>query len=98
METKRAEYINNQSRELVRLSRKRKHLHNRMHKVLSENEFKKVCAELDHTMMEISKASERIGYVLGHLILRELREEYKPNGWQTYKGIREEVENLKFEF
>jgi len=98
MEIKRAEYISNQSKELVRLSRKRKHLHNRMHKELSESQFKKVCVELDHTMMEISKTCERIGFVLGHLTLFELRDEYRPNGWQTYKGVKEEMEKIKFEY
>jgi hypothetical protein len=98
METKRAEYINKQSLELVRLSRKRKHLHDRMHKELSEKQFQSVCTELDHTMMEISKTCERIGYVLGHLTLFELVEEYKPNGWQTYQGIKDEMRNLKFEY
>ena len=98
MEIKRAEYINNQSKELVRLSRKRKNLHNRMHKELSESQFKTVSADLDHTMMEISKTCERIGYVLGHLTLFELIDEYRPNGWQTYKGVKEEMEKIKFEY
>jgi hypothetical protein len=98
METKRAEYINNQSIELVRLSRKRKNLHNRMFKELSDRQFKVVCADLDHTCMEIQKTEERIGYVLGFLTLFELREEYKPNGWQTYQGVKDEMRNLKFEY
>jgi len=98
MEIKRAEYISNQSKELVRLSRKRKDLHNRMQKDLSETTFKNVCADLDHTMMEISKTCERIGFVLGHLTLFELIEEYRPNGWQTYKGVKEEMEKIKFEY
>ena len=98
MEIKRAEYINNQSKELVRLSRKRKNLHNRIHKELSEKQFQNVTADLDHTMMEISKTNERIGFVLGHLTLFELREEYKPNGWQTYQGVKDEMRNLKFEY
>ena len=98
MEISRAEYISNQAKELVRLSRKRKNLHDRMHKELSEKQFGNVIADLDHTMMEISKTNERIGFVLGHLTLCELREEYRPNGWQTYQGVKEEMEKIKFEY
>jgi len=98
MEIKRAEYISNQSKELVRLSRKRKNLHDRMHKELSEKQFQNVTADLDHTMMEISKTCERIGFVLGHLTLFELIEEYRPNGWQTYQGVRDEMRNIKFDY
>jgi hypothetical protein len=29
---------------------------------------------------------------------KDLIESYKPNGWQTYKGVKEEMEKIKFEY
>ena len=86
METKRAEYINNQSIELVRLSRKRKNLHNRMFKELSDRQFKVVCADLDHTCMEIQK-TEALMTIRAYFILKAKKEKLTDEQSGTLSGF-----------
>jgi hypothetical protein len=97
METKKAEYISSQSKSLVALSRKKTNLKNRLKKDLSPKMFQTVSCDLDHTMMEISKCRERIGYVLGFLQIKDLRAEYRPNNWQVYEGVADELMNINFD-
>jgi len=92
------EYILNQSKQLLKMTRNRKNLNNRLfkHDQMTIKAWQKLNNDLSWLCMEIDKTKERIGYVLGHLILFELRDEYSPSGWHTYKGIKGEMENLKF--
>ena len=80
------------------MSNQRKKLNARVatHDQMSRKAFDKLNTDISWLCMEIDKTKERIGYVLGHLILFELRDEYSPSGWHTYKGIKGEMENLKF--
>ena len=93
------EYIVNQSNELLKMVRRRKILNNTLMKYdeMTDKRWQKLNADLSWLCMEIDKTRERIGYVLGYLTLFELRDEYKPTGWHTYQGVKEEVKLLKFD-
>lgn len=93
------DYILTQAKELKKMTEKRKKLNAKVHEhaSMTQNAFTKLCNEISWISMEIDKTKERIGYVLGHLTLFELRKQYSPSGWQTYEGIEGELRNLKFD-
>jgi len=93
------EYIVNQSKELLKMVKKRKNLNSRLfkHDQLTDKAWQKLNTDLSWICMEIDKTRERIGYALGCLTLFELRDEYSPSGWHTYQGVKEEVKLLKFD-
>lgn len=91
------DYTLTQAKELKKLCVKKRKIHDQMFGDLSPKKWQKLNNELSWICMEISKCEERIGYALGHLTLRELRCEYNPSGWQTYKGISEEMEKTILE-
>jgi len=92
----REEFVLTQAKELKKLVIKRRFLHAKMDEEISDDRWKKLNNDLSWLCMEISKTEERIGYALGHLTLRELRNTYSPSGWQTYKGVAEEMEKIIF--
>ena len=99
MEVNREEYIQKHSMSLLKMSRQKKNIKNRL---LNSVQMSVKCvgrlnAEYSFLLMEINKTEERIGFALGILSLTELREIYEPTGWQEYQGIKGEMENLKFE-
>lgn len=92
----REQFVLSQSKELKRLVEKKRFLHEKMDGDISEGRWKKLNNDLSWVCMNISKTEERIGYALGHLTLRDLRDVYNPSGWQTYKGVAEEMEKMIF--
>ncbi len=79
----------------MKLVRKREKIQER----LKENNIttkrrSSLLADLNFISMHIGQEEERIGYALGHLTLKDIREEWHPTGFHSYKGIREELERL----
>lgn len=94
----KAEYIEKNSKILLKLERQKKNLNNRLFNLdLGSKAYRNNVAELDRVCMHYSMTSERIGYALGYLTLFEVREEYNLNGWQKYKGIKDELRELNFD-
>lgn len=94
----RAEYVKNIALSLNKDDKKKKKLSEKLgDNSLTQNAIGKMDADLNWLCMEIAKNEERIGYAMGFLNLGDLRETYEPSGWHEYKGIKEEMEKLKFE-
>lgn len=93
------DYVLTQAKELKKMTEKRKKLNAKVHEhdTMTQKAFTKLCNDISWLSMEIDKTRERIGYVLGHLTLFELRKEYSPSGWQKYEGIKDELKNLRFD-
>jgi len=93
------DYILNRAKNLKKMIVKRRKLNERIHlfEQMSDKAWQKLNAELHWLSMEIEKEKERIGFVLGHLTLFELQDEYNPSGWHRYEGIKGEMQNLKLE-
>lgn len=90
-------YAGNKMKELLKLVRKRGKIQER----LKENNIttkrrSSLLADLNFISMHIEQEKERIGYALGHLNINDIREEWKPTGFHTYKGIKEELKSLTF--
>jgi hypothetical protein len=98
MKVNKYDYIKNVANSLQKSAKKRDRINERIHEGnLSFNQTQKIHAELAWVCMEISKDEERLCFALGQKKLSELRDEYSPSGWHTYKGLKGELENLKFE-
>lgn len=95
---KRHDYIKSQAAVLKRLCDKRDKVSARYLKgELTQKMYQNLSAELNFTGMEIEKTKERIAFALGYLIPENAIEEYRPSEFHRYKGVREELEKLKFE-
>ena len=91
------EYIKTHANELYKSSKKRDKINERLNADNSYKQTQKLHAELSWICMEIQKNEERLGFALGLISLENLRKEYSPSGWHTYKGLKGELENLKFD-
>ena len=91
------EYIKTHANELYKASKKREKINESLNADNSYKRTQKLHAELSWICMEISKNEERLGFALGLLSIDELRDEYSPSGWHTYRGLKGELENLKFD-
>ena len=91
------EYIKTHANELYKSSKKREKINERLNADNSFKQTQKLHAELSWICMEIHKDEERIAFALGLKSIDELRDEYSPSGWHTYKGVKEELKNLKFD-
>jgi len=99
MEVNREEYIQKHSMCLLKMSRQKNNMKNRLLKSeqMSVKSSGRLNVEYSFLLMEINKTKERLGFALGFLLLSELRAIYEPTGWQLYEGIKGEMEILKFE-
>jgi len=64
---------------------------------LTQKSTQKLNADLNFLGMEIAKTEERLSFALGLLIPERAREFYEPSPFHKYKGIRFELEQIKFD-
>ena len=95
----REDYILIQARQLSKTAKKRKKLHEKSCDTsgMSQKAIEKLYTEMNWEGMNYSMTEERLGFAMGYLKLEDLRETYEPSGWHSYKGIRGEMEKLKFD-
>jgi hypothetical protein len=95
----REDYILIQARELSKLAKRRKKLFEKSmdSSGMTQKSIQKLHTEMNWEGMNYSMTEERLGFALGHLTLDNLRDFYEPSAWNKYKGIREEMEKLKFD-
>ena len=95
----REEYILIQAKQLNVTAKKRKKLSERSVDIsqMTEKAVQNLFASMNWEGMNYSMTEERLGFALGHLKLDDLRDYYEPSGWHKYKGIRGEMEKLKFD-
>ena len=95
----REEYILIQAKELNKIAKKRKKLSERSHDTtqMTQGAIQKLHTNMNWEGMNYSMTEERLGFATGHLNLDELRDFYEPSAWHKYKGIRGEMEMLKFD-
>lgn len=86
----RSEYVKIHAVELDKICKK-------MEKLREKPYSGKVSAEINRLGMYKEMESERIGYALGYLGADDVKQSYFPAAGMEYKGIREELEKLKFE-
>ncbi len=93
------DYILIQARELSKLAKKRKKLSDRSMDTsgMTQKAIQKLHTDMNWEGMNYSMTEERLGFALGHLTLDDLRDTYEPSAWHKYKGIRGEMERLKFD-
>jgi len=93
------DYILIQSRTLSVLAKKRKKLSERSMETggMTQRAIQKLHTNMNWEGMNYSMTEERLGFALGYLTLDELRDFYEPSGWHKYKGIRGEMEQLRFD-
>ena len=95
----REDYILIQAKQLKSTAVKRKKLHEKSCDIsgMSQKAIQKLYTEMNWEGMNYSMTEERLGFAMGYLKLEDLRETYEPSGWHSYKGIRGEMEKLKFD-
>ena len=91
------EYIKTHANELYKASKKRDKINESLNADNSIKRTQKLHAELSWICMEIQKDEERIAFALGLKRIEDLIDEYSPSGWHTYRGLKGELENLKFD-
>jgi len=64
---------------------------------LTHKATQKLNADLNFLGMEIAKTEERLSFALGFLTPEKAREYYEPSPFHKYKGIRFELEKIKFD-
>lgn len=94
----RIEYAATHMKILSRLAKRREKIRLALENdgSLTDRKISSLRADLTLISMHIEQEKERIGYALGYLSLNDLREEWQPTGFHTYRGLRMELEGLPF--
>lgn len=91
------EYIFLAAKDLKTLSKKRDKINENLNGNNTYNKIQKLHADLGWVCMQIGQAEERLGFALGYLSIDDIRDEWHPSGWHTYKGLKGELSKLKFD-
>lgn len=93
------EYILIQAKQLNASAKKRKKLLEKSYDTsqMTQKATEKLYNDMNWEAMSYGMTEERLMFALGCKTLDELRDFYEPSGWHKYKGIRAEMEKLKFD-